>query len=281
MTAFQHTIRAVVIGMLILIVGTIPRNLVFEANLRYYISLPWAVPLLAVYMWFFWRYLDGHGPPTSTMKTRRFRLRANRISGRVWAWSIFAGMLGIITLVFALHVINRLIVLPQQKLPELSQLPSFTILSLLLVSAPVAAIIEEAAFRGYMQGTIERHYGLPIAILITGTMFAIAHLDFTLILWPYYLAVAAIYGTVTYLTNSILPAVVLHTAGNIYSNLDLWIHGKAEWQTSSSPEELIWSTGTDKAFWIAIGIFVLLLGSTVYAYLSLANSVSYKSIKPS
>lgn len=34
------------------------------------------------------------------------------------------------------------------------------------------------------------------------------------------MAVAAIYGTVTYLTNSILPAVVLHTGGNIYSNID-------------------------------------------------------------
>jgi membrane protease YdiL (CAAX protease family) len=58
-------------------------------------------------------------------------------------------------------------------------------------------------------------------------MFAIAHLDFTLILWPYYVAVSAIYGTGTFLTNSILPAVVLHTAGNIYSNFYLWLHRQA------------------------------------------------------
>jgi len=43
-----------------------------------------------------------------------------------------------------------------------------------------------------MQGPIERRRGLLIAILITGTMFALVHLDFTPILWPYYVAVAAL-----------------------------------------------------------------------------------------
>jgi hypothetical protein len=98
--------------------------------------------------------------------------------------------------------------LPQQRLPNLVQVPEVTVLSLLLMAAPVAGTVEEAAFRGYMQGPIERRYGLTVAILVTGTMFAVAHLDFTLILWPYYVAVTAIYGTVTYLTESILPAVV-------------------------------------------------------------------------
>jgi membrane protease YdiL (CAAX protease family) len=114
------------------------------------------------------------------------------------------------------------------------------VLALLLMAAPVAGIIEESAFRGYMQYPIERRYGLPVAILITGTMFAVAHLDFTPILWPYYVAVAAIYGVVAYLTQSILPAIVLHTAGNVYSNLDLWLHGQAEWQKAAgaSPDSL-------------------------------------------
>lgn len=65
------------------------------------------------------------------------------------------------------------------------------------MGAPVAGIVEEAAFRGYMQAPIERRDGLVVAILITGSMFALAHLDFTWILWPYYVVVAAIYATVT------------------------------------------------------------------------------------
>jgi membrane protease YdiL (CAAX protease family) len=123
-----------------------------------------------------------------------------------------------------------------------------------------------------MQGPIERRHGLIPAILVTGTMFAVAHLDFTLILWPYYVAVAAIYGTVTHLTKSILPAVVLHTAGNLYSNLDLWIHGQAEWQTASSSSILIWKTGVDLAFWTASGGLAIVAAAMVWAYFGLARA---------
>jgi membrane protease YdiL (CAAX protease family) len=147
------------------------------------------------------------------------------------------------------------------------------VLSLLLMAAPVAGVVEEAAFRGYMQGPIERRHGLAIAILITGTMFAIAHLDFTLILWPYYVAVAAIYGVVTSLTKSILPAIVLHTGGNIYSNIDLWLHGKAEWQTSSDAAMLIWKTGADASFWFTSIALLMVAAATLSAYLKLAGVV--------
>ena len=265
-------VRAVLIGMLIVIAGTIPRNLIFAANLRYYASAPWAVPLTAVYLWFFWRYLNGAGPPESTSEERRTSLRANRVSGKVWVWALLAGGLCIVALVLALRVANRLVELPQQQLPDLAQAPEVTVLSLLLMAAPVAGLVEEAAFRGYMQGPIERRYELAVAILVTGTMFAVAHLDFTLILWPYYLAVAAIYGVVTYLTKSILPAVVLHTGGNIYSNIDLWLHGQAEWQASSGPTALIWKTGADASFRISSVAVLIVAAAMVWAYFKLAHA---------
>ena len=166
---------------------------------------------------------------------------------------------------------NRLVVFPQQQLPDLGHLPKFTVVSLLLMAAPVAGVVEEAAFRGYMQGPIERRHGLTVAILVTGTMFAVAHLDFTLILWPYYLTVTAIYGIVTYLTNSILPAVVLHTGGNVYSNLDLWLHGHAEWQASSDPTTLIWKAGADTSFWLAVIALLVVATAAVSVYLQLAR----------
>jgi membrane protease YdiL (CAAX protease family) len=197
-------------------------------------------------------------------------LRANRLTGRVWIWALLAGGLGIVTLVLALRLANRLVVLPQQTLPDLGQVPMITVLTLLLAAAPVAGIVEEAAFRGYMQGPIERRLGLPVAILITGTMFAVSHLDFTPILWPYYLAVAAIYGTITYLTQSILPAIVLHTSGNLFSNLDLWLHGRAEWQAGSSTG-LIWETGADHSFWIASIGLVVVGAMTVWTFTRLAR----------
>jgi hypothetical protein len=128
----------------------------------------------------------------------------------------------------------------------------------------------EAVLVDGQQGPIERHHGLLVAILVTGTMFGVAH--FRPVLWPYYFAVAAIYGVVTYLTNSILPSVVLHTAGNLYSNLDLWLHGQAEWQAGSRPERLIWETGPDASFWTSIAMLVVVGAAMLWAYFRLARA---------
>lgn len=268
----ESVVRAVVIGMLVMLAGTLPRNLLFAANVRYLPSVPWAVPATAVYLWFFWRYLGGAGPPESSAEERRTSLRANAVPVRVWAWSLVAGGLAIVALVLAFRVANRLVVLPVQQLPDLGHVPRSTVLALLLMAAPVAGVVEEAAFRGYMQGPIERRLGVPAAILITGTMFAVAHLDFTLMLWPYYVAVAAIYGIVTHLTRSILPAVLLHTGGNLYSNLDLWVHGQAEWQAGSVPAGLIWKTGADPAFWASSAALLVVASASVWAFFMLAAS---------
>jgi membrane protease YdiL (CAAX protease family) len=238
-------VEAVAVGMLVMLAGTLPRNALFAANLQIVPRVPWAVPAIAIYLVAFCWYLDGHGAPADTQTYRRTGLRANRVPGVVWFWSLATGVAGIVALVVALRVANQIVALPEQQLPDLSGVPSFTVWALLIAAAPVAGIVEEAAFRGYMQGKIEPAAGLPAAILITGTMFAVAHLDFTLVLWPYYVAVAAIYGMVTYRTNSIMPAIVLHTAGNLYSNLDLWLYGHAEWQAAAGPSVLIWKSGVD------------------------------------
>ncbi|HTR48527.1 MAG TPA: CPBP family intramembrane glutamic endopeptidase [Verrucomicrobiae bacterium] len=258
-------VRAVIIGTVIVLVGTIPRDLFYWANLHFYASVPWAAPVTAAYLWFFWRYLRGAGPPAETSAQRRTSLRANRLSARQWTWALLAGVLGLVALVLALRVANRMVALPQQGIPDLSHVPRITVLTLLLMGAPFAGVIEESAFRGYMQGPIERRYGLLVAILITGTMFALVHLDFTPILWPYYVAVAAIYGTVAYATNSILPAIVLHTAGNVFSNLDLWLHGQAEWQTPSAGARLIWKTGADASFSRTVAALAILAAVAVWA----------------
>ena len=254
-----------------MLAGTIPRNIFFALNLRVVPGLPWAVPVTAIYLWIFWRYLKGKGPPESTAEERRVSLRANSVSGPVWIWALVAGGLGIVALVLGLRIANRLVLLPEQRLPDLSAVPRLTVVALLLMAAPVAGLVEEAAFRGYMQGPIERRHGIVVAILITGTMFAVAHLNFTLVLWPYYVAVAAIYGTVTYLTNSILPAIVLHTAGNLYSNLDLWLHGKAEWQAPSEAAKLLWTTGPDASFWREVILLGVVIAVMLWSYWKLAG----------
>jgi membrane protease YdiL (CAAX protease family) len=260
-------LQAVIIGVAVVLAGTIPRNILYAANFRYFTAFPWAIPVMAGYLWVFWLYLNGAGPPESTSLERRASLRANRISWRAWLASLVAGGLGLVALVLALRIVNRLVTLPAQEMPDPAGVPRSTVLALLLMGALIAGVVEEAAFRGYMQGPIEKAHGIWVAILITGTMFALVHLDFTLVLWPYYVAVAAIYGTVAYLTDSILPAIVLHTTGNVYSNLDLWLHGQAEWQAPAGVSK----TGLDSAFGKEALAFAIVAAATLLAYWRLAR----------
>jgi Type II CAAX prenyl endopeptidase Rce1-like len=86
-----------------------------------------------------------------------------------------------------------------------------TMFMLLVMSSVVAGVTEEAGFRGYMQGPIERRYGLAVGILVNGMMFGLLHFpnhpDAVMLMLPYYIAVAAVYGGLTWAANSILPAL--------------------------------------------------------------------------
>lgn len=147
-----------------------------------------------------------------------------------------------------------------------------TLLLILLMSAVVAGVVEEASFRGYMQGPIERRHGPVVAILVTGTLFGFLHFthpEVTLVLMPYFLAVAAVYGTLTYLTNSILPALFLHAGGNFLSGLGILAGGRDLETPTSAP--LIWETGADASFWISFAALLVSAAAVVWAYSMLAS----------
>jgi hypothetical protein len=50
-------VRAVLAGSLFATLGTVPKALLGEANLRFLTSVPWAVPAAALYIWAYWRYV--------------------------------------------------------------------------------------------------------------------------------------------------------------------------------------------------------------------------------
>ena len=204
--------------------GTLPWAALASANLRYWSAVPWAVVPAVLYLWLFWRYVQGAGWPRSTSEARRTNCRANRLADDVWAAALLAGILGLWALVLGLGVVNRLVRLPAQPAEDLSGVPFVTLAVMLPMASIVAGVVEEASFRGYMQGPIERRHGPVVAILVTGSLFGFAHFthpEVTLILMPYYLAVAAIYGALAHLTNSILPSMVLHAAGNVLGYVKL------------------------------------------------------------
>jgi membrane protease YdiL (CAAX protease family) len=274
--ALPVIVRAVLIGLVLTTAGTLPWVILVSANSKYWSAVPWAVPPAALYLWLFWRYVQGAGWPRSNAEVRRTNCRANPVSEEVWETALFAGGLGLVALVLFLNVVNRLVRLPSQSTGDVADVPFVTLVSWLLMGSVLAGIVEESSFRGYMQGPIERRHGPIVAILLTGLVFGFAHLthrEVTLILMPYYVAVAAIYGALAYLTNSILPSMVLHAAGNILSGMDLFARGRAEWQASSSAQPLIWETGADASFWISCVAVIVVAAATVWAYAALATAV--------
>jgi hypothetical protein len=115
-----------------------------------------------------------------------------------------------------------------------------------------------------------------IAILVTGSLFGFAHFahpEVGLVLLPFYIAVAAVYGALAYFTDSTLPGMVLHAGGNMFSAFDLFTRGRSEWQLSPEAKPFIWETGPDAAFWGTVAALVTVAALTVWAYSTLARTM--------
>jgi membrane protease YdiL (CAAX protease family) len=271
-------VRAIVAGVAVAAAGTLPWILFGLANQVILPVVPWAILPATFYLWLFWRYLGGEGWPRATSEQRRTSLRANSLSPDVWGMALFAGMLGLVALFPLLGVLGRLVTLPAEAQPIRvpPEMPFATVVFLLLMASLVAGVVEEAAFRGYLQGPIERRHGPVAAILGSGLFFGLAHYahhpEGTLAMLPYYLGVTAVYGGLAYATNSILPGLVLHAGGDVLVLNRLWLTGLPEWQTSAKAAPLIWETGADAAFWGNLAMLILLGAAAVWAFAALAAS---------
>jgi membrane protease YdiL (CAAX protease family) len=231
---------------------------------------------MAAYLLLYWRYFArGWGWPQSTAAARRENARANSLHGDDWGAAILAGILGLVSVLLLQGVMSRLVVLPQHQELDISQYPKVIVLSWVVMGAIVAGVVEEISFRGYLQRPIERRHGPVVAIMVAGILFGFAHFthpEVGLVLLPYYLAVAAVYGALAYLTDSIFPSMVLHAGGNMFSAFNLFTRGQSEWQLSATPRPLIWQTGPDVAFFGNLVALLVVATLTVFAYASLANA---------
>src|SRR5687768_13937368 len=271
-------VRAVIAGVAIGAAGVYPWTVVVRANQRFLPAVPWAIVPMAAFLWLFWRYLRGEGWPRSTSAARRMNLRANTAAPDAFGMAIFAGILGFVALMPGVGVLGRLVSLPSeaQKINTPENMPAITVLVLLVMASIVAGVVEEAAFRGYLQSPIERRHGPVVAILTAGAVFGALHYTHhpasVLTMLPFYLAISAIYGAMAYFTNSIIPGLMLHAGGDVLSLTRLWLTGKPEWELTSSTPKLIWQSGPDAEFWGSLALFVLLGAAATWAFSALGET---------
>jgi membrane protease YdiL (CAAX protease family) len=270
-------LAAVLAGVAVLVAGNLPwAGFVRLAglggwNLRVGTALPWAIVPMAIYLWAYWQFIGGRWGAPESAATRRQNLRANPLPVGVWGASLAAGAVGFGALVALLAATARLVHLPaSEPIGTPAEMPGVTALLLLVMASIVAGVTEEAAFRGYMQSMIERRHGLALAVLVSGSLFGLLHFGNhpgdVLLMLPYYIAVSAVYSGLTWAADSILPALVLHSAGDIVVLTRWWLTGRPEWQVSTTPPPLVWEQGVDLSFGLTFAAAVGLALMTAQAY---------------
>lgn len=275
-------IRAVLTGLLVVAAGTAPWAFLAWLNLEYLPSIPWSVPVTALYLWFYWRFISGQSRPGSTATMRKNHCRANSLTGEVWGAAILAGIAGLVFIVVFQSFLARLVAWPRQSFSEYSQVPLLSLFLFALMSAIVAGVSEEAGFRGYMQKPIEQRYGPFTAIVLVGIVFGFAHFthpELTIAMIPHYMVVAAVYGSLAWLTNSIYPGMVLRVGGNLFSALGLLASGGLNSGMTTPRKPLVWETGVDAAFLLSIGAVILVGLFTILAYRAMAGVVRRENHK--
>lgn len=250
---------AVVLGLAVAGVGAFPWPLLAQLNARLAPQLPWCIPATLLWLGILWKYLNGAGWPRSTSRDRQALLRANRLPRPARIWVAGSIVVGCITLVAAYLVAIQFVDLPAHAFrPRTAGSLSWGVsIMVMATSALVAGVVEEAAYRGYMQGLLGRRLSSPIAITITTLAFTGVHLLGGAKMLPLAIPVAAasvLFGALTSTSGSILPAIALHTLTDA-TTLPL------EWElVGHLPVGRFYQSGLDP---VLLGIGVLALAGAV------------------
>jgi membrane protease YdiL (CAAX protease family) len=235
-------------------------------NLKYAPAFPWSSLVMALLLWVLWSFLGGKCGPENSRALRRESLRAARLPRPVYSWALVAGFLWVVFLAGFWIVLDQLAGVPGNKLPDFSALPLVTVIATLVMACVSGAVSEEAGFRGYFQGALERSGLGAAAILCTALLMAPIHALTQGFVWQtllFYLLVDAMLGALAYFCKSILPGVLVHAVGLFTFFGVIWPRDKDRLP--------VWQGGADLWFWIHLGQAVLFAVLSLFALKRLAR----------
>lgn len=158
--------------------------------------------------------------------------------------AFIAGVLATIALAGYWIVFCQLVRTSPNVLPDISGYPLLIVVLVLGMSSLVSPIVEEIGFRGYCQKILEREFGGPVAVTISSVLFMLAHANYGWFwskLLVYFLA-GVVFGSIAYLTNSILASIPVHIVGDLIFFTLVWPH--------DTSRRLVAEGGADGWFWI-------------------------------
>jgi len=236
---------ALVASLAVASLGSITWVPLVIANTKFLRGIPWSVAAEGVALLLIWKYLGGCGWPRRTAHARSELLRARLVPTRQLVWAVIAGGLSLVALAGLWIVLVRLTsVGGNPTLPYLSGYSPLVVVLVIGMASLVSPLSEEAAFRGYAQVLLERHFLPVVAVGISSVFFALYHgptQGFAPSKLFFYLVVGVVFGTIAYMTRSTLPALPVHIAGDLLFFLVIW--------PGDAGRSVVWSHGTDLMFW--------------------------------
>lgn len=213
----RSVLVATLMGVAIAAIGLVPWVASIRLNARIEPETPWAAAttICALVVMLIW--LGGAGWPRATSAFRRFHLRLWRPERGAWSGANLVTILGLVCAMIGLNAI-WVLTSSGQAPADLSEYPAPAIpLQILIMGPLVAGVVEEVAFRGYMQSHLER-IGPTFAILVTSVVFTLMHathgLQYLLMVAPGFFVASVVYGYLALKSGSILPGMVLHFLGD-------------------------------------------------------------------
>jgi len=186
---------------------------------RYPVSFPWFVPAMAAFLAAGVSWLKWGTRPRYGREARRSGVRLNPVAPRIFLFSLLAGWTTFFSGAFAYVAYRMLSGLGGEVPMTIPPGPRISVLSGLAMAAIVAGVVEEISVRGFMQGRLEKAFGVVPAIIVSGFVWALFHTNHSyfdaklidIATWfGIFFAVSAILGTIASVTDSVLPGMVVH-----------------------------------------------------------------------
>jgi len=264
-------VRGPVVGIAVLLAGLQPAGLLLQMNLSQETTIPWSLAPVAIWLYVAMKWLGGWGFPARNGLRRADLLRAGKVRpdlrGRTWMASVLLG--AVIVSMSILSYGSQTFDFSQFGLiTMILDAPPLMALSSIVALGAMSGLIEEAAFRGYMQRILEERYSPSVSIAIVAVMFAVAHPQPLVFVLVFALGASG-WGIVAYLGGSIRPLIVVHALVDLISITVFYFNP----ELLSTLAQYDWTqSGITPTFALFIGLWAVAVVAFVWSAIRLARA---------
>ncbi|HET7321479.1 MAG TPA: CPBP family intramembrane glutamic endopeptidase [Longimicrobiaceae bacterium] len=136
-----------------------------------------------------------------------------------------------------------------------------------------APVMEEIFFRGLIQHTLERRWGVGPGIFTAALLFALAH--FLPWVLPLHIFLGLAFGYVVYVTRSIWAGMALHAVNNAAALVGFGIEPEAP-----TMQPTIWHTGLTLGWWESVWWLLVACAALVFVARGLRRAAREARLRP-